>query len=60
MTTNNKQPLLTVPKHVKTMTTPKHRFLHCDWLQPRATLQKMNTFISSCSHIAVASQSQSQ
>ena len=30
-----------------------HRFLHCDWLQPRATSQKMNMFISGRSHITV-------
>ena len=35
-----------------------HRFLHCDWLQPRVQpRRKMNMFISGCSHIAVASQS---
>jgi len=53
MTANNKLPLLK-PKRVKitvsndvTAGRPRpHQFLHCDWLQPRATSQTRSSAIA--------------
>ena len=60
MTANNKLSLLINRKRAKVNNDaaagrPRpHRFLHCDWLQARATSQKkMNMFISGRSHITV-------
>ena len=62
MTANNKLPLLkpkrviiTVSNDVTAGRPRPHRFLHCDWLQPRANSQKNGTCLLVRSHIAITS-----